>query len=237
MAREPQSSDIRSVSTYHPFTIGWLCSGIIRKVTGMSCSRFFAQEIARPLDLDFWIGLPEQEEPRVAYLVASDTFHDSPVLGPVPALETKKDVLFWSQWWNPPQLSLGSFENWNTHQLRAGEIASVSGVGSARSIAKLYAELVSEAGTLISAETAKLAQRELCNGWDPVLGTRRQHSIVFELNAEGGLGSDPAAFGHGGAGGPCTVLGRPSTWDFRIAPISSVQTSSVAHGPSAFLMR
>jgi CubicO group peptidase (beta-lactamase class C family) len=44
--------------TYHALTFGWLCDGLIRHVDGRSVARFFAEEVARPLGLDAWIGLP-----------------------------------------------------------------------------------------------------------------------------------------------------------------------------------
>jgi CubicO group peptidase (beta-lactamase class C family) len=39
---------------------------VIRRVSGRSVGRFFAEEIAQPLQLDLWLGLPESEEHRVA---------------------------------------------------------------------------------------------------------------------------------------------------------------------------
>ena len=54
--------------TYHALTIGWLVAEIIRRVDGRTLGRFFAEEIAGPLGLDAWIGLPEAELPRVAYI-------------------------------------------------------------------------------------------------------------------------------------------------------------------------
>src|ERR1700712_2995638 len=51
---------------YHPLTYGSLLDGLVRRVTGKSVSRIFAEEIAAPLGLDFWIGLPADKESRVA---------------------------------------------------------------------------------------------------------------------------------------------------------------------------
>ncbi len=48
-------------------TYGFLVGEVIRRISGKTPGTFFADEIARPLGLDFWIGLPaEQEESRVA---------------------------------------------------------------------------------------------------------------------------------------------------------------------------
>ena len=55
---------------YHGFTFGWTVGEMVRRASGRSLGTFFRQEIAAPLGLDFWIGLPEEIEPRVAPVVA-----------------------------------------------------------------------------------------------------------------------------------------------------------------------
>ena len=51
---------------YHGFTFGWTVGEMVRRASGKSLGTFFQDEIAKPLGLDFWIGLPEEIEPRVA---------------------------------------------------------------------------------------------------------------------------------------------------------------------------
>src|SRR5260370_14514002 len=51
---------------YHGFTFGWTVGEMVRRAAGVSLGTFFQQEVAKPLGLDFWIGLPEAIEPRVA---------------------------------------------------------------------------------------------------------------------------------------------------------------------------
>ena len=51
---------------YHGLTFGWTVGEMVRRVSGKSLGTFFQDEIARPLGVDFWIGLPEAIEPRVA---------------------------------------------------------------------------------------------------------------------------------------------------------------------------
>src|SRR6185312_10772298 len=51
---------------YHPITYGSLLNELVRRVVGKGIGEVFAEEIAGPLGLDFWIGLPAGEEPRVA---------------------------------------------------------------------------------------------------------------------------------------------------------------------------
>ncbi len=54
---------------YHAVTYGWLVGEVVRRVSGRSIGTFFAEEIAGPLGLDFWIGLPDEQVPRVSELI------------------------------------------------------------------------------------------------------------------------------------------------------------------------
>ncbi|PZF91889.1 serine hydrolase domain-containing protein, partial [Micromonospora endophytica] len=54
---------------YHGLTYGWLVGEVVRRVSGRSLGDYFAEEIAAPLGLDFWIGLPASELPRVSRIV------------------------------------------------------------------------------------------------------------------------------------------------------------------------
>ena len=73
LAAQPLSPDPNAYRCYHALTIGWLCGGVLRRIDGRSLGRFFADEVAGPLGLDIWIGLPEAQEPRVGTLqLASD---------------------------------------------------------------------------------------------------------------------------------------------------------------------
>ena len=51
---------------YHFITFGTLAAELIRRVDGRGIGQFVAEEIAAPLGVDLWIGLPEAEEPRRA---------------------------------------------------------------------------------------------------------------------------------------------------------------------------
>ena len=51
---------------YHSMTFGFLVGELVRRITGKSLGTFFAEEVAAPLGLSAWIGLPEEQEGRVA---------------------------------------------------------------------------------------------------------------------------------------------------------------------------
>ena len=57
---------------YHGRTFGWLVGEVIRRISGRSVGTFFAEEIAAPAGLDFWIGLPAAERGRVSRMVIDD---------------------------------------------------------------------------------------------------------------------------------------------------------------------
>ncbi len=55
-----------SASGYHPGTFGILAQEIFRRVDGRSLGTALKEDLAEPLGLDIWIGLPEAEHGRVA---------------------------------------------------------------------------------------------------------------------------------------------------------------------------
>ena len=64
-----------SAYMYHAVTYGYLVGEVIRRVSGKMPGKFVADEIAGPLDLELWIGLPQSQEHRVA-----QHFSDRPAL-------------------------------------------------------------------------------------------------------------------------------------------------------------
>jgi CubicO group peptidase (beta-lactamase class C family) len=58
-----------SASGYHATSFGHLVAEVVRRITGSSIGRFFADEIAGPLRADFHMGLPERDFPRVSNVV------------------------------------------------------------------------------------------------------------------------------------------------------------------------
>ncbi len=57
---------------YHALTFGHLVGEVVRRVAGQPLDVFFRDEIAGPLSLDFHLGLPEADEPRVAPTIKPD---------------------------------------------------------------------------------------------------------------------------------------------------------------------
>src|SRR5574337_705133 len=65
---------------YHMMTFGWLVGELVRRVSGRSLGAFFRDEVATPLELDFWIGLPDAHRARVAPMIPWSPGADGPVM-------------------------------------------------------------------------------------------------------------------------------------------------------------
>ena len=59
-------------------TFGWLAGELIRRTDGRSPGQFLADEIAGPLGVELWIGLPEQLGSRVSPIVGRPMNEDNP---------------------------------------------------------------------------------------------------------------------------------------------------------------
>ena len=159
-------------------TFGWLVGELIRRVDGRTVGTFWRDEIAEPLGLDFWIGLPEEIEPRVARLVLPKDD-----LG---ALLKKLggDLLLTACSPIPADL-FGYNEMWNTRALHAAELPSSNGIGDARSLARMYASCIGEVDgvrTLQPATVAAATVEQAC-GKDDGADDRRAASVSASCSA------------------------------------------------------
>ncbi|MBK9179555.1 MAG: beta-lactamase family protein [Acidimicrobiales bacterium] len=197
---------------YHATTFGWLVGEVIRRVTGRSVGTYLREEVADPLGLDLWIGLPEEQEHRVATLISmlppgvsvealADPGHDpvlqlmSQFLGPESRLGK---ALF------APGGALTDQDIWNSRAMRAAEVPSANGVGDARSLARLYAACVGEVDGIRLLGPAQV---------DAAVTQRTEgpNTVLFDMDIQFGLGfmlstgilalGGPRSFGHFGAGG------------------------------------
>src|SRR4029450_13250061 len=55
-----------SAHGYHARTFGFLLDELVRRIPGKTLSQYWREAFGKPLNLDFWIGLPEEENARVA---------------------------------------------------------------------------------------------------------------------------------------------------------------------------
>ena len=202
LASQPALWEPGSRLCYHALTFGWLCGELVRRVDGRSVGRFLAEEVAGPLGLDAWIGLPAREEPRVALLERGEGFG---------AQRREQqggsdgDPVAWSIWSNPPRFTSDPLPV-NTRAWRAAEIPGSSGVASAASLARLYGCLACggelDGVRLLSPEALERGRERLSYGIDPYLETPMAFGIGYLLQTEAlPFGPPDVAFGHTGAGG------------------------------------
>ena len=203
---------------YHPGTYGWLVGEVIRRITGKTPGTFMAEEVSAPLGLDFWIGLPEDQEHRVTTVQSVDPRFD-PTADPESMTEPQRRMIAASQ--DPDSLLnrsmtvLPAETDPNSRAFHAHEQPAGSGITDARSLARLYASLIGEGVDgirLLSDETMQRATTEQAGGIDKVMSVPIRFGLGFTLNTPipegfpefdslGGALGQEGAFGHAGAGG------------------------------------
>jgi CubicO group peptidase (beta-lactamase class C family) len=186
---------------YHMRSYGWIAGELVRRVTGRSLGRVFADEIAAPLGPDFWIGLPEAEEPRVATLIPAPE-PDDPGVRELIARALAPDSLLGRVFAGPSGL-FAYDTRWNRRALHAAEMPSSNGIGSARAVARMYAAIAGpvDGVRLLRPETIDLARTVQAEGADAVIGFPTRFGVGYMLPPALSLAAAPTAFGHPGAGG------------------------------------
>ena len=202
LARQPAIHGPGAGFYYHALAFGWLCGELVRRVDGRSVGRFFSEEIAAPLGLDAWIGLPARHERRVAVLVGDTGFgaqrHDREA-------NPDRDPIAWSIWGNPGRFSAGELPA-NARYWHAAEVPASNGIAGASSIARLYGCLARggelDGVRLLSRATVELGATGLVRDVEPYLDRPMAFGVGFQLQTElEPLGPPEDAFGHVGAGG------------------------------------
>jgi len=187
---------------YHALTYGWLAGELVRRVDGRSVGTFFAEEVAGPLDLNFWIGLPEDQEWRVARLRGA----------PRPtgeALDLMRKIAGPGTNGGRALIMDGAFapkdgvDPFNTREVRASEIPAANCVTNAASVARMYAATISDVDgvRLLSDDTVAQVSAEQVVGPDESLVLPTRFGYGFMLHCDELVLTQDGAFGHYGAGG------------------------------------
>ncbi len=199
---------------YHGFTFGWTVGEMVRRAAGVSLGTFFQNEIAKPLGLDFWIGLPEAIEPRVTPIIPFVYKAEQAKTPFMIDLSTKKE--------SPAALFFFNVGAWraggaHTRAGRAAEICAANGVTNARGLAGLYAPLANGGAALVDGKTlARMGEVSMATHDDATLRIPTRFAPGFMKSMDNRrrsvgatlFGPDvdsvimgSAAFGHVGAGG------------------------------------
>ena len=183
-----------SASGYHPVTFGFLAGEIFRRVDGRTLGTALRQDIAGPLGLDAWIGLPDSEHARCAQVRRPPAMPD---LGEV---TEPRRLAFLSKWSTP-----GGVDEATAKRV---EMPSANGQATAPALARLMAILACDGELdgrrLLPPGLADEAGRECIRGADLVLPYEMGWGAGFIRNE--GLwiyGPGRETFGHSGWGGSC----------------------------------
>jgi CubicO group peptidase (beta-lactamase class C family) len=190
---------------YHTITLGLYMQELIRRVdpARRTLGRFFREQIAAPLGLEFYIGLPRHiPDERLAQLKPFSAARGLLALRYTPPAVTLKMI-------NPGSLLRRSFLGLavdpNDRRWLEVEMPAGNGVGTARAIARAYSAFVSGGSDIgITPPTlARLAAPAApASAIDEVLGLPSYFSLGFlRPGPDVAFGSSPRAFGAPGAGG------------------------------------
>ncbi|BAN47329.1 serine hydrolase domain-containing protein [Metapseudomonas resinovorans] len=185
---------------YAPITFGWLVGELIRRADGRGPGESIGARVARPLGLDFHVGLDDAEFHRVAHIArAKGNLGDAAAQRLLKSMMTEPNSLSTRSFTNPPSIMTST----NKPEWRRMQQPAANGHGNARSLAGFYAGLLE--GQLLDAELLAELTREHSQGEDLTLQTATRFGLGCMLdqpdvaNATYGLGR--YAFGHPGAGG------------------------------------
>lgn len=179
---------------YHMRTFGWILGELVRRVTGRSIGQHFAKEIAAPLGLRFWIGVPDEELARMARRIPPDLdLNNLPF--EVPPLAARV--------FTGPSNLFHSDEVWDRPDVIKAEIPASNGAGEARALARLYAGTIGEIDgiRLLNDETARGLSVVQSQGFDQVTGGETAYSLGFMVKPYLSAHVSETTFGHYGAGG------------------------------------
>jgi CubicO group peptidase (beta-lactamase class C family) len=188
---------------YHMINFGWTVGELVRRVSGRSLGTYFREAIAEPLGLDFWIGLPEEIEPRVAPLTSYVRTKGEP-LGAF-ALTLLNDPT------SIPALAMGNVMSaaFNSRAYHAAEIGGGGGITNARGLAGMYTPLALGGGALVDHDTLERMRRiSVATNDDATLRIATRFALGFMVSMDNRNKTEKDsvvlgehAFGHVGAGG------------------------------------
>ncbi|WP_411827979.1 serine hydrolase domain-containing protein [Luteolibacter sp. AS25] len=191
---------------YHPRTIGFLMDECVRRMAGRSLGEVWNEDLARPLGIDLWIGLPESEWGRVAKLVPGRAKPSALEQGFYAAFNSPESVT--RRAFSSPR-GLHAIAEMNDPKAWSAALPAMGGVGSARGLAKFYQAAIgameSPFSTTVKEELAGLQ----VSGEDQVLLRETAFTSGCQkdpVDADGRkkrelYGKSTRAFGHPGAGG------------------------------------
>jgi CubicO group peptidase (beta-lactamase class C family) len=187
---------------YHALTYGWLAGELLRRVDGRRIGQFLREEVAEPLGLDFWIGLPEEHDERVSRIEIAPPPTDPAEIEMMLAL-LGPGTNGYRALSMDGVISTAGDNHFNSRALHATEMPGANGITNARSLARMYAATIGEVDgvRLLAPETVEAVRAERVNGPDLTLVQPTRFGAGFWLHNDSTPMIQDGSFGHPGAGG------------------------------------
>jgi CubicO group peptidase (beta-lactamase class C family) len=212
---------------YHAWSLGWYESELLRRTDpqGRTLGTYFAEEIATPLELECYIGLPSHvADERVAEIQG---FHPVQMVMSIGQFPWRM-VAALANPWSVTTRALSPFAMRTPAELnhpayRKLEIPGGGGIGRVRDVARLYGALASDPS---AAGVDAATQRQLAappepphsGSYDVVLKTNTAYALGYWKPFAGFRFGSPQAFGAPGAGGAFAFADPARELGFAYAP-------------------
>ncbi|WP_436774502.1 serine hydrolase domain-containing protein [Yinghuangia sp. YIM S09857] len=187
---------------YHAYVIGALTGEVVRRATGLTTQEIWEERVRVPYGLDFYLGLPEEQEARFQPVrpMAPPPDVAAELAASPPSRDSLLAVAF--NLHAEPPTDLAAFMN--TRSVRALGPTSAGGVGNARGLARFYAAAMGGLdgrAPLLRPETIAEFSRLHTPGTDLVTGEQDHFGLGFETSSVRYPFLGGTAFGHSGAAG------------------------------------
>ncbi|MBA2806797.1 beta-lactamase family protein [Streptomyces sp. KM273126] len=189
---------------YHPLTYGWLVDELVRRVTGGRTGEWIASEIAGPLGLDLWLGLPGSQAARVGRAGRTEAPEPSGGLRVRPKRSVTEAYDDPSSLTRRAFAAITPFPDQNDPAYRAAALPATNGIATANGLARFYSSLIGEVDgvRLFAQETVESARAEESAGPDRTLVVNTRFGLGYMLHGSASPLLGPGSFGHPGRGGP-----------------------------------
>jgi CubicO group peptidase (beta-lactamase class C family) len=175
-------------TAYASLNYGHIMGEVVRRIDGRTIGQFLRQELAQPLGLDIYLGVPDAALPRVAVLKdgpPATPEHDARMVG------------------EPAGSQVAMY--FNRREIQQAAIPGSGGIMNARSLARHYAMLAAggelDGVRILSPERIRAATELQSYELDEVYRVRIRRGLGYRLGPDSGPGAGPSAFGHVGGGG------------------------------------
>jgi CubicO group peptidase (beta-lactamase class C family) len=195
---------------YHPITFGTMLAEIVSRVTGQTLGQWFSENVAQPLELKFWIGLPAALDDQVVppvWATGRDPWAEE-LAGPDTTAPGSYAARRRAAMSLLPPMNPDARDPASLRVYYGTEVPAAHGIATARSLARMAAALIGEVDgvRLLSPRVLAAATTPQTDGLPALVesgtaGPDIRFGLGYQLTSPSMPGLGPASFGHTGAGG------------------------------------